>query len=180
MKAANCAPSVLHEGNTGENCCPLDLAAVGKKENIHPHIHPPSKRNPCTLTMGQGSLGKNLAPICLLSKRPVPVDNRVPQQAPYHEKAKLNHTCSSNLPPQVSTCRTRHTRNRSINGCQYYSQTFAAFCKCSEALTSSFPSLYPQSNGFIDQSVQTAKNLLRKAEALRQDPAANIHTVPHL
>ena len=30
--------------------------------------------------------------------------------------------------------------------------------------------LYPQSNGFIERSVQTVKNLLRKAEASGQDP----------
>ena len=58
----------------------------------------------------------------------------------------------------------------SNNGPQYNSQEFAAFCKQwgIDHVTSS--PLYPQSNGFIERSVQTVKKLLRKAEASGQDP----------
>ena len=58
----------------------------------------------------------------------------------------------------------------SDNGPQYSSQEFAAFCKQwgIDHVTSS--PLYPQSNGFIERSVQTVKNLLRKAEASEKDP----------
>ena len=53
----------------------------------------------------------------------------------------------------------------SDNGLQYSSQEFAAFCKqCGTDHVTSSP-LYPQSNGFVERSVQTMKNLLRKEEA---------------
>ena len=57
----------------------------------------------------------------------------------------------------------------SDNSAQYSSQEFAAFCKqwgIDQVMSSP---LYPQSNGFVEQSVQTVKNLW-KAEALGKDP----------
>ncbi|XP_022797031.1 uncharacterized protein K02A2.6-like [Stylophora pistillata] len=58
----------------------------------------------------------------------------------------------------------------SDNGSQYNFQEFAALCKQwgIDYVTSS--PLYPQSNGFVERSVQTVKNLLRRVEASGQDP----------
>ena len=58
----------------------------------------------------------------------------------------------------------------SDNGLQYSSPQFAAFCKQWGIDHVRSSPLYPQSNGFIERSVQTVKNHLRKAEALGQDP----------
>ena len=52
---------------------------------------------------------------------------------------------------------------------QYSSQEFVAFCKQWGIDQETSSPLYPQSNGFVEQSVQTVKDL-QKAEALGQDP----------
>ena len=82
---------------------------------------------------------------------------------PHREKAKhdLKSILAENGIPETLI---------SDNGLQYSSQEFAAFCKQwgIDHVTSS--PLYPQSNGFVERSVQTVKNLLGKAEASGQDP----------
>ena len=67
----------------------------------------------------------------------------------------------------------------SDNGLQYSSQEFAAFASSKAGIdhVTSSP-LYPQSNGFVERSVQTVKNLLRKAEASWQDPYLQPRTKP--
>ena len=55
-------------------------------------------------------------------------------------------------------------------GPEYSSQEFAAFCKqwgIDHVMSSP---MSPQTNSFVEWSVRTVKNLLRKAEAWRQDP----------
>ena len=66
--------------------------------------------------------------------------------------------------------KTGYQKLISDNGPQYSSQEFSAFCKqWGIDHVTSLP-LYPQSNGFIERSVQTVRNHLRNAEASGQDP----------
>ena len=124
--------------------------------------------NLCVHTMYSVLPGKKLP-----SRRTVLADNRLLQQVPHLKKAYLNHICCCHSSSQVGIWREWNTINAGIwqrARPQYSSQEFAAFFKQwgIEHVTSS--KLYPQSNGFIEGSVRTVKNLLRIAEASGQDP----------
>ena len=131
-----------------------------------------SQRNPCTLTVYPVFLGKNLPMMNLFDYQGAQYLLVTDYYNKYPIVRKLNSTTSAAVINHLKSIFTENGIPETLisdNSPQYSSQEFAAFCKQwgIDQVTSS--PLYPQSNSFVEQSVQTVKNV-RKAEALGQDP----------
>ena len=123
--------------------------------------------------MCQVFLDKNLAPICSTDYREAQYVLVTDYYSKYPIVRKLNSSTSAAVVNHLKSVFAEHEIVETLvsdNGPQYNSQEFEAFYKQwgIDYVTSS--PLHPQSNGFIERSVQTVKNLLRKAETWGQDP----------
>ena len=123
--------------------------------------------------MCQVFLDKNLAPICSTDYREAQYVLVTDYYSKYPIVRKLNSSTSAAVVNHLKSVFAEHEIVETLvsdNGPQYNSQEFEAFYKQwgIDYVTSS--PLHPQSNGFIERSVQTVKNLLRKAEASEKDP----------
>ena len=163
LKARDCVfwPGISKDINQMTDNCPtcMQFSKRQSKEPLHPHSVPsfPWQKLGTDLFDYQGA--QYLLVTDYYSKYPV--------------VRKLNSATSAAVINHLKSIFAEHGIPETLvsdNGPQYSSQEFAAFCKQwgIDHVTSS--PLYPQSNGFIERSVQTVKNLLRKAEASGQDP----------
>ena len=131
-----------------------------------------SQRNPCTLTVYPVFLGKNVSMINLFDYQGAQFRLVTDYYNKYPIVRKLNSTTSAAV---INNLESIFAENGipetfiSDNSPQYSSQEFAAFCKQWGIDQETSSPLYPQSNGFVEQSVQTVKDL-QKAEALGEDP----------
>ena len=95
----------------------------------------------------------------------------------YFEVAQLSSTTSTCVITHAKSIFSRHGIPKCVksdNGPQYSSQEYAKFAKQwgFKHVTSS--PHYPQSNGLAERTVQTVKNILRKADASGADPYLSI------
>ena len=91
----------------------------------------------------------------------------------YFEVAKLSNTKSPSVIQHIKSIFARHGIPEVVisdNGPQYSPKEFSEFAKSWEFKHQTSSPMYPQSNGLAERTVQTVKNLLKKAKSSHEDP----------
>ncbi len=91
----------------------------------------------------------------------------------YFEVVQLSNTKSPTVIRHIKSLFARHGIPEVVisdNGPQYTAEEFTQFTKSWGFKHQTSSPMYPQSNGLAERTVQTVKNLLKKAKASNQDP----------